>query len=42
MIGFIIGLMIGGCGGMLITCCCVTAGWADCGMECTENEDEIC
>ena len=42
MIGFIIGLMLGGVGGMLFTCCCVTAGGADRGMECTENKDEIC
>lgn len=42
MIGFIIGLFVGGLIGIMTICCCIVAGQADHKMECTENEDEIC
>ena len=29
MIGFVVGMVVGGIVGMLVTCCCVAAGRAD-------------
>lgn len=35
MIGFMIGVVVGGCVGVVITCCCAAAGRAD-----RQTEDE--